>query len=39
MTIKELEEIFGNMRNFTKEENEYFYNKLKSKSMILKPRR
>lgn len=34
-SVKDLEDIFGKMRVFTKEENDYFWNKIKEKSTII----
>ena len=35
MEVKDLEKAFGEMRYFTKEEQEKFYNKLKKESTTL----
>ncbi|MBO7695805.1 MAG: hypothetical protein J6T10_24505 [Methanobrevibacter sp.] len=35
MEVKDLEKVFGEMRYFTKEEQEEFYNKLKKESTTL----
>lgn len=34
-SVKDLEDIFGEMKVFTKEENDYFWNKIKEKSTII----
>lgn len=34
-SVKSLEEIFGEMTSFTKEENEYFWKQIESKSTII----
>ena len=34
-SVKDLENIFGEMKGFTKEENDYFWNKIERKSTII----
>ena len=33
--MKELEDLFGQMSNFSKEENEHFWNRIKQKSTVI----